>query len=505
MRHDLHRLEDTAWIDHFVKDNYEGTWSVLPLRAPAGARHPVETIYSDPSCEAFVDTPLLEQSPNFRDALARFHCRLDAVRLMRLTPGSVIKPHNDHDLGAEFGKVRLHIPIVTNAEVDFRLNRERVFMHEGECWYLRLSDTHSVTNRGKTDRIHLVIDATLNAWLEELLVAADLGVGGKPSPLIGPAAGALNGWIPFRVRAEEGGEVVDWCDLGDAAFTEPFFEDTVRKCLNRPLAKSSTRQTPIDTLMELKNAQPGIPPTAFIFHTSRCGSTLFSQLAAALPATVVISEAPPIDQILRGGGSAERRIELLQALLSALRQPRRGDERHFFVKFDAWHTMDLPLVRRAFPKLPFVFLYREPAEVIASQMRMPGIHMIPGMLDPSLLGLDLPGVLQLEREEHCARVLALIYAAALTHARSSGLTLMNYDELPDAASRKLLEWCGLTATEEIRERLQRVSEFDAKTPSLPFDPADAAIRLAPSARAIEAARRFVAPYYQQLEALRASQ
>jgi len=253
----------------------------------------------------------------------------------------------------------------------------------------------------------------------------------------------------------------------------------------------------------MKNAKPGIPPTAFIFHTSRWGSTLVSQLAAALPATVVISEAPPVDQILRSGAAPERRIELLQALLSALGQPRRGDERHFFVKFDAWHTMELPLVRRAFPDVPFVFLYRDPAEVIASQMRMPGIHMIPGMLDPSLLGLDLPGVLQLRREEHCARVLALIYASAVMHSENCGLALMNYNELPDAASGRLLKYCGLTATEQIRERLQRVSEFDAKTPSLPFHSAEAAIRQAPAVMESEAARRFVGPLYQQLESIRA--
>ena len=598
MREDLERLEEPDWIDHFVKQNYEGSWSVLPLRAPVGAQHPIETIYSDPSCDVFVDTPLLAQCPYFQHVLAQFHCPLHAVRLMRLTPGSVIKPHSDHDLSSEFGRARLHIPIITNRGVDFRLNGAPVVMGEGECWYLRLSDSHSVANRGKTDRVHLVIDALLNPWLQAQLMTADECFAIRP-PSAGEAPAApqnaqascvdavgdaeksstkatspafsdlerfrhlvwqdpalqqrlsevsersafvvhasriasqygceitgeqfesamwdsqpsppggedglepvLTGWTPFRVGVDAMGLVVDWCYLGEESFSDPFFEQTVQRCRAKPFNRLFARQTPIETLTGLGKARPGIRPTAFIFHSSRCGSTLFSQLAAALPDTIVISEAPPIDQILSASVSEAQRVAWLRAVLSALGQPRRGDERHFFVKFDAWHVIDLSLIRRAFPDVPFVFLYREPAEVIASQMRMPGIHMIPGMIDSSRIGLDLQGVLRLDREEHCARVLALVYAAAVTHAESGLVTLMNYGELPEAASRQLLEWCGLEATEEIVQRFRRVTEFDAKTPSLPFHPGDVTSRPAPTGRATDAARRFVTPYYERLESIR---
>ena len=71
---------------------------------------------------------------------------------MRLTPGSVIKEHRDHDLRFEDGTVRLHIPVVTNDCVDFRLNGLPCPMAAGSCWYLWLSDPHSVANRGPEDR-----------------------------------------------------------------------------------------------------------------------------------------------------------------------------------------------------------------------------------------------------------------------------------------------------------------------------------------------------------------
>jgi hypothetical protein len=169
---DLRRLSSSQWIKHFVTQNYHGDWSVIPLRGPAGARHPVQMIYSDPTATAFEDAPMLAACGYFRTVLDTFICPLQAVRLMRLSPGSVIKEHTDHDLSFEQGSVRIHIPITTNGGVAFELNRRRVILEAGSCWYLRLSDPHSVANRGDADRVHLVIDATVNEWIEAAFAAA---------------------------------------------------------------------------------------------------------------------------------------------------------------------------------------------------------------------------------------------------------------------------------------------------------------------------------------------
>ena len=169
---DLRRLEHVDWIDHFVEQNYDGSWSVIPLRGPTGATHPVMMIYSDPGCTEFSDTPFLDACPYFQDLLASLPCPINSVRLMKLTPGSVIKEHADYDLSLEDGNARLHIPITTNPQVEFFLNKRRLTMNAGECWYLRLSEPHSVENHGEENRVHLVIDATVNAWLRELIESA---------------------------------------------------------------------------------------------------------------------------------------------------------------------------------------------------------------------------------------------------------------------------------------------------------------------------------------------
>jgi hypothetical protein len=165
---DLVRVGAHEWIEHRFRSNYEGGWDILPLRAPAGETHPVRLAHVHPGATEFRDTVWLNRLPAFREAIERFECPLRSVRLMRLTAGSAIKEHVD-DLDAEVGQLRLHVPVATNAEVDFRLAGHRVEMAPGSVWYLRLSEPHSVANRGATDRIHLVLDATLNDWLTGML------------------------------------------------------------------------------------------------------------------------------------------------------------------------------------------------------------------------------------------------------------------------------------------------------------------------------------------------
>jgi len=166
---DLALFSTDDWTPHAVRQNYEGDWTLLPLRAPAGETHPIRMVYPDPGATAFVDTPLLDRAPYFRAVLGLFKTRLRNVRLMRLAGGAQIKTHVDGGLDPENGLARIHIPILTGPDVEFLLNGRPVPMDPGSVWYLRLSDPHSVTNRGGGDRVHLVIDTWTNDWLLALL------------------------------------------------------------------------------------------------------------------------------------------------------------------------------------------------------------------------------------------------------------------------------------------------------------------------------------------------
>jgi hypothetical protein len=62
--------------------------------------------------------------------------------------------------------------VITNPDVVFLLNGKRVTMNAGSAWYLRLSEPHSVENKGTTDRVHLLIDMVMNDRLAGILADA---------------------------------------------------------------------------------------------------------------------------------------------------------------------------------------------------------------------------------------------------------------------------------------------------------------------------------------------
>lgn len=166
---DLASILSSEFIPHFNTAYYDGDWSVVSFRSVSGR---ADQIYPDPTATEFKDTPLLARCPYVQEVLAAFPCEQQAVRFLRLKAGSIIKEHKDYNLGFEDGEVRVHIPVLTNPDVEFVLNGTRVDMKEGECWYLNFNLPHKVANRGSTDRIHLVIDCVVNDWLRELLMNA---------------------------------------------------------------------------------------------------------------------------------------------------------------------------------------------------------------------------------------------------------------------------------------------------------------------------------------------
>lgn len=165
-------LPAAAWVSHFVAENFTGDWHVLPLRAPRGAVHPILQITAHPGVSEWDDTAHLAACPAIRRVVTALPCATAAVRLMRLGAGSEIHEHRDADLSPDQGAVRLHLPVLTNPEVDFRVNGTPVTMAPGELWYLRLADPHRVHNRGATPRVHLVIDCAMSDELGALLRAA---------------------------------------------------------------------------------------------------------------------------------------------------------------------------------------------------------------------------------------------------------------------------------------------------------------------------------------------
>lgn len=166
LKKDLKMVMNQNWTDHYNKNDYEGSWTSIALMSVDGKS---DNIYAfNPNSEEVINTEILNSCAYFKEILEDFLFEKTSVRLLRLAVGAEIKPHSDHCLGYEDGCFRLHIPIITNSEVEFILDDTRLIMNEGECWYIDANFIHSVANRGGADRIHLVIDGIRNEWTDDL-------------------------------------------------------------------------------------------------------------------------------------------------------------------------------------------------------------------------------------------------------------------------------------------------------------------------------------------------
>jgi hypothetical protein len=183
-------------------------------------------------------------------------------------------------------------------------------------------------------------------------------------------------------------------------------------------------------------------------------------------------------------------VALLKAMVQAYCRRRT------VLKLDTWHTLALPLFRSAFPSVPWLYLYREPGEVLASRMRQEGTQSLPQPFEHMLPGLG-PGEV-LTQEEHCARVLARTCEAAA--ASAAGRLLVNYSELPDAVLETILPHFGLDTL--VPGRVRAAARFDAKAPSKSFAADSRAKQEALTGSLGSIAAREVGPAYRRLEALR---
>jgi hypothetical protein len=553
LERDLALVAPEEWSPHYNENDFGGLWQGVSLRSASGTSRDIAAgnpSQSSAGRPAFKDTPLLARCNYFREVLSTFPCPLKSVRLLSLAPGSFIREHSDHALGFEDGEIRLHIPIRTNPGVEFYVCGERLRLEEANCYYVNVNLPHRVNNRGASARVHLVIDALVDDWVralfeeciaggseiprsllppggfdefadivrsdavlrEELraipdraglmravefqaarrgfdLNQADIEAAFRSKPSAAPGVRLDQGWIPIRISFHDAQPWVTSIYAPDCRFTEPFFEDSVSASLQSPFTALFRRETPLE---------PGasIRPHGFVFHMSRCGSTLISRSLAAAESTLVISEPAPLDDIVQAN-----RPEWLEWMVSALGQARTEPRTRYLIKLDSWHIRALPMFRAVFPEVPWIFVYRDPLEVLVSHLRRPGIQSSPGALDPAILGFSVADITALTRQQWCARVLEGFMSAALSFHDDPKGRFVNYRELPGTICSRIARHFGLELTTGDELKVQAATRRDAKSPWTDYVDDREAKQKAVESLTPEAGLETLRDLYGQLEAL----
>ncbi len=313
----------------------------------------------------------------------------------------------------------------------------------------------------------------------------------------------LRHWTPIRLTIERPQPFIDWGDLRGVRFAQPFFGQTVARWADSDPPRNLVR-TGLDALMAL-DTEPSLDPSGFIFHLSRCGSTLVSRLLATLPGVLVVSEPDPLNALVEADPDMvdeAAQIAVLRLMVRALGRVRFGDEQRYILKLSSWNVRRLSLFQRAFPGTPIVWVDRDPVEVMASVLAGP-----PGWMQlqqhprraQQLFGLDPAAVAAMSREEFCARVLESLCEAA---EGASAALLVDYRALPDAIWTRVAPFLGLEPDESGMARMREEAKFSAKDTGRQVFAADSAAKQIVPAAIRDLVERIVGPTYGRLRARR---
>jgi hypothetical protein len=185
------------------------------------------------------------------------------------------------------------------------------------------------------------------------------------------------GLIPIAITQSDR---LVWLDIGDCPLSEWKFRFSIRNLIER-VGVGGCFATSLDLLQH-----PGLDldtqlrPAGFIFHMSKCGSTLLSKILDQSPAHVVLKEPTPFherfwrhltDDWGRAVEPNEANLRMIRNLLQAMGRIRLSQQTSYFVRFRSWTVAFVETIQRAFPETPCLFMYRDPVEVMASILSKP--------------------------------------------------------------------------------------------------------------------------------------
>ncbi|WP_143751436.1 sulfotransferase [Collimonas sp. PA-H2] len=281
-------------------------------------------------------------------------------------------------------------------------------------------------------------------------------------------------WIPYKLVQQEQQWRCLWLDLEGKRIAEPFFADTILRCrANAPVKRRFPSLSSLEYLTDCAAAATDVvAPSAFIFHVSRCGSTLVSQLLGLSEKNIALSEVPLIDELLRMSRSqadSSGAESALKASIALLGRRRLGQEKHLFIKLDSWHVFFAGTLRRLYPDVPFVLLYRTPDEVVFSHQKRRGMQAVPGLLEPELFGMSQAESASCDGDRYIAKVLEYYYSQFLLIAEKDDRSLLlDYRQGGIEIVRRLAEFSGVALDQTETAEMAVRSCFHAKYPEQGF-------------------------------------
>lgn len=266
-------------------------------------------------------------------------------------------------------------------------------------------------------------------------------------------------WLPYRYQPRR--KQVSWLvPVGHA--TEPFQDEYISRCSQLLFNQIFQPRTSLESARQQAVEIADVQPAGFIFHLSRCGSTLISGCLSELDSTCVFSESPLLTELLLDNQlTTDEQKKTLRIFinLQAAAFPARPQ---MIIKWNAWDIFQWELIRSLYPQVPVIFLVRDPVEILASHHKMAGRHMSGDVtlaaLQPGLAGLSGDdGILGFR-----VRVLHSLLDVVNSCRHGQGVLVKDYRQLTIAGMHGICRYFNLPLEREAIASVAQRMQYHSK-------------------------------------------
>lgn len=272
----------------------------------------------------------------------------------------------------------------------------------------------------------------------------------------------------------------------------PFLEEDISQSRQNLLAQFIQPYSEMETLLPQREKIPPSRPVLFIFHWSRCGSTLLSGSFMLQPECKVLSESMLASDLLADPHWASQQEEVLD-LAIRLQGRFRHEEEKLVVKCNAWDLQYWKVWLKVFPSAQIVCLIREPKDILASHHHLAGRHMV--KQTPAIWSdtWRYSSIL-----EYQVQVIALMASYMMELLKERKSAVFSYEQLRDCSPVKIARLAGINLTAQQTACWLDHRRFDAKQQGVPFRNTKKTAEQLFTARQLEMIRQQLGYCYQNL-------
>jgi hypothetical protein len=262
----------------------------------------------------------------------------------------------------------------------------------------------------------------------------------------------MSGWLPIEIVLEGypalvwpgavPGTTVRWIHFGGKRLTEPFFRQSVAH-LRGGAFPALEIEADIRSIVREGSQKPAHPPSGFIFHVSRCGSTLICNALKTLENAQVAAEPRPITRLFMPCAPQHDRIDpqreeerhvLAECLFNLFSCYRTGQPEPVVVKFTSQNSLCLSAIRGLWPNIPCLFVIRDPVEVMVSNLKDGKLNRFieSPALACQMCGTHPSTLTGMSVEDFCARVLGRYFDAAIDEL-GPNVRIIDYSDINEAS------------------------------------------------------------------------